>query len=57
MMTPEEISDLPDESRKVAIRWMDDEEDLGSFDLALQRIVSFINIGDYEAADKVLIGY
>jgi hypothetical protein len=32
---------------------MDDEEDLGSFDLALQRIISFINIGDYEAADKV----
>ena len=48
-----DVQALHDGNRDVARRWHEEEADLGSFDLALQRIVALLNTGMFEGANAL----
>jgi hypothetical protein len=50
-MDDDEMAELPDGTRAVAVRWMDEEQEMGTFDLCMQRIIAMLNIEDYEGAN------
>jgi len=55
-MDDEEVSELPDGTRAVAVRWMDEDQEMGTFDLCMQRILAMLNIEDYEGANGEIQG-
>ena len=50
---PSQVLALHDGNKDVADRWLDEEADLGTFDLSMQRVAALLNMGDFAAADAL----